>query len=176
MNKPKLEDIDPSPSVENPDIEAKGVLRRREIHIASARWLAKWSLPMQIGFAAIGFFIVLLPTLSTSWREIIELVPLTAWIFHEFSTLGPASIYLLAVIMVPFFILNIMVKSYPGGWNPTQEWGFPSPKHVIEKNIYPRTSKEEFVYWVSHLLGIIGTAIWLYLPFGVLAFLIRNNS
>lgn len=77
------------------------------------------------------------------------------------------------VIMVPFIILNVMVKDYPGGWDPTKEWGFPSPKEIVEKSLYPERGREVFVFWVGIVFGVIGTATMLYFPFGLMAFFFR---
>lgn len=149
------------------------VLLRRPMHIASARWLAKWSYPLQFTFAVISFVVVLLPLLSTHWKEIIEEIPFLAWIFNDFSRFGPISLFLLFIIVMPFLILNCMVKHYPGDWDPTKQGGFPNPKQVVEMSLYPNTLKEEFVYWTSQFLGTVGTSLWMYLPFGVLAYCIR---
>lgn len=151
-------------------------LNRKGIHVVFARLLAKWSYRLQAIFASIGFFIVLLPTLSEPWRVAIKTFPFAAWIFNEFSTLGAGALLLVAIIMVPFFILNFMIKSYPGGWDPTKEGGFPGPKQIIEKELYPCNKREEFVFWVGIFLGFIGTTVWLYLPFGVLSCFIRMGD
>ncbi|WP_459724375.1 hypothetical protein [Sideroxyarcus sp. TK5] len=150
--------------------------RRRARQMAAAQWLAKWTYRLQALFASIGFFLVLLPVLNNQWREVIEAFALTAWIFRVFSTLTGGALILLGILMLLFLILNFMVKDYPGGWNPTKEWGFPSPKQVVERELYPRNRKEEFVFWIDIIFGIVGTTFWLYLPFGVLAYFIRIGA
>ena len=149
---------------------------RRARQMAAARWLAKWSYRLQALFASIGFFLVLLPALNNPWREIIEAFSLTEWVFRAFSTLSGGAIIWLGILMLLHLILNFMVKDYPGGWNPTKEWGFPSPQQVVEKELYPRNRKEEFVFWIGIILGTVGTTFWLYLPFGVLAYFIRIGA
>jgi len=149
---------------------------RKARQMVAAIWLAKWSYRLQALFASIGFFLVLLPTLNNPWRVIIEAFSLTAWIFRAFSTLSGVALILLALLMVLFLILNFMVKDYPGGWNPTKEWGFPSPRQVVEKELYPRNRKEEFVFWIDIFFGVVATTVWLYLPFGVLAYFIRKGG
>lgn len=148
---------------------------RRARQMAAARWLAKWSYRLQALFASIGFFVVLLPVLNKSWRGIIETYSPTAWIFHEFSALGGWALLLLGVLLGAHLILNFMAKDYPGGWNPTKEWGFPSPAQIVEKRLYPQNRREEFVFWVGIFIGTVGTTFWLYLPFGVLAYFIRTE-
>jgi hypothetical protein len=149
---------------------------RRAMQVAAAKWLAKWSYRLQGIFALLGFFIVLLPVFNKSWRGIIESCSLTAWIFHEFSTLKGFALLWLGFLLLLFFILNFNHKNLPGGWDITKEGGFPNPQQVFELGLYPRNSKEEFVFWIDFVLGTIGTTIVLYLPFGVMAYLMRIGN
>lgn len=82
------------------------VLQRRKYHAAAAKWLAKWFYPLQGVFAAIGFFVVLLPMFSTSWRTVIENTAIASRIFHDFSTLSGWAMVLLAILVIPFLILR----------------------------------------------------------------------
>lgn len=148
------------------------VLARRKHHEAAAKWLAKWSSPLQATFALIGFVVVLLPTFSKSWRGIIENTPIAARVFHDFSTLSGWAMVLFLFLIMLFFVLNWRVKDYPGGWHPTKQWGFPSPKQTVEMELYPRVLREEFIYWVGFALATCGTTIWM-ISFGVIAFFIR---
>lgn len=159
----------------NPQLPV-GTLQRRKYHITAAQWLAKWSYRLQIMFALIGFFVVLLPALNKSWRKIVEAFPPTEWIFHDFSTLSGWALLLFGGLMAGYLFLNFRVKDYPGGWNPTKEGRFPYPEETFEKELYPRNKKEEFVFWVNIFVGTVGTTFWLYLPFGVLAFFIRLKT
>ena len=166
-------------SSENQEKEgAKGqahdnVLRRRKYHIAYAKWLARWSYPLQGLFAAIGFFIVLLPALSNSWRTQVEAFFISGWIYHEFSTFGATSLTLLICITAPLIFQSWALKNYPGGWDPREKGAFPNPKQVVKLGLYPRTAKEEIVFWIEQIHGTIGTSLWLYLPFAGLAYAIR---
>lgn len=148
------------------------VLTRSKYHEAAAKWLAKWSYPLQVAFALIGFVIVLLPMFSKNWLAVIENTPVAGRIFHDFSTLSGWAMVLLFVLMVLWGILNWLVKNYPGGWHPTKQWGFPNPKQVVELELYPRLKREEFVFWVDIIFGATGTTLWM-IFFGVLAFFIR---
>ncbi len=148
------------------------VLGRRRYHEAAAKWLAKWSYPLQATFAVIGFVVVLLPMFSKNWRAVIEATPIAGRVFHDFSTLSGWAMLLFAVLMVLWGILNWRVNDYPGGWHPTKQWGFPNPKQVAEMELYPRTHGEEFVFWVDIAFGTFGTTIWMIFC-GVFAFFIR---
>lgn len=147
--------------------------KRRAKQIAAAKWLTKYMYPMQLYSALIGFFIVLLPLFSRPWRGIVEAFPLTAWIFRDFSGLKGWAMVLFGLLMLGHMILNWKVKDYPGGWNPTKEWGFPTPQQVVEKELYPRNEKEVFVFWVDVVYRtMLNATIWL-LIFGIVAFFIK---
>ncbi len=148
------------------------VLARRKYHEAAAKWLAKWSYPLQAVFAMIGFVVVLLPMFSKNWRAVIENTPVAERFFHDFSTLSGWAMVLFLFLMALFLILNWRVNDYPGGWHPTKQWGFPNPRQVLEMELYPRLKKEEFVYWVDVVFGAAGTTIWMIFS-GVFAFFIR---
>lgn len=153
-----------------------GIQSRRKYHLAAAQWLARWMNPLLALCASIGFFIVLLPVIAKPWRKIIEGFSPTAWIFHEFSALSGVALIPFLVSITMHLILNARVKDFPGGWNPTREWGFPTPRQVVEKKLYPRNSREEFVFWVYIIGGTFGTTALLYLPFAILAFLMRVKT
>ncbi|WP_157381306.1 hypothetical protein [Tepidiphilus margaritifer] len=70
----------------------EAVLARRKYHEAVALWLAKWLVPLQAFFASIGFFMILLPVLSKTWRNIVESVPILAYVFHAYSTFSGLAI------------------------------------------------------------------------------------
>lgn len=148
------------------------VLRRRGHHETAAKWLAKWSYPLQALFAVIGFVVVLLPMLSKKWHAIIESTPVASRIFHDFSTLSGWAMVLFIALMAMLIFLDLRVNDFPGGWHPTKQWGYPSPKQVVEMTLYPRNKREEFVFWVAIVFGTAGTTIWMIFS-GVLAFFIR---
>ncbi len=148
-----------------------GVLRRRKHQEAAARWLAKWSYPLQAFFAATGLIVVLLPMLLKSWRSTIEDTPIAAHIFRDFSTFSGLAIVLLATLMLIFMILNWTVDNYPGNRNPTKQFGFPTPSQIVEMALYPQTKREKFVFWCDILFGILMTTWW-GLAFSLIAFFI----
>jgi len=152
-----------------------GVLRRRKYQEAAAKWLAKWSYPLQAIFAATGFSVVLLPMFSKNWRSAIESTPVAAQIFREFSNLSGWPIVLLFVLLALLSFMNLNVNDYPGGWHPTRQWGFPSPKQTVALELYPTTRAEERVFWVNFVLGTIGTSFWL-LGFGACAFFLKPGG
>lgn len=153
----------------------QAVLARRQYHEAAAKWLARRSFLLQATFALVGFVIVLLPMFSKNWRAVIENTPVAGRIFNDFSNLSGWAMVLLFVLMVLWGIMNWRVKDYPGGWHPTKQYGFPSPKQVVELELYPRLKREEFIFWVDIVFGAIGTTIWMIFC-GVLAFFIKIGS
>lgn len=91
------------------------VLARRRFHEAAVRWLAKLLVPLQVFFAVIGFFVVLLPVLSKPWRFLIENSPVLSQIFHDYSTMRGWAMGNLFVIVANFLILNPFIKYMSGG-------------------------------------------------------------
>lgn len=156
-----------------PDVpEDPSVMSRRRYHEAAAKWLAKWSYPLQAFFATAGFVVVLLPMFSKSWRAVVESAPIAGGMFNDFSTLSGWAMLLFLSLMTMFLILNWKVNDYPGGWHPTKQRGFPNPRQVVEMELYPRTHREEFVFWIGIVFGAVGTTIWTIFC-GVFAFFIN---
>lgn len=144
------------------------VLARRGFHEAVAKWLARWSYPLQAVFALIGFVVVLLPTLSNNWRTVIENTPIAGRIFQDFSSLGGLAMLLFFFLLGLFLIWNGLQSRLPAGRN-----SFLTNRDIVEMELYPRNKKEEFIYWVDFVFAVTGTTLWLFLPFGVLAYFIR---
>jgi hypothetical protein len=74
--------------------------------------------------------------------------------------------------MAMHLILNWRVNDYPGGWHPTKQMVFPSPRLIVELELYPRTRKEEQIFWIGMVFGSLGTTIWMIFC-GVFAFFIK---
>jgi len=126
--------------------------------------------------AMIGFFVVLLPTLSSTWREIVVSFPPTRWIYDEFSLFGPFSLAVLLVFIIATIALNGLYRHFPGGWDAKKEWGFPTAKVIRDRALYPTRFLEEVVFWLAAFIGLFGLFLWLYLPFGLMAFFIRTGG
>jgi hypothetical protein len=167
LSKERLRKIHGSPEPTGPADEE--VLARRRYHEAAALWLAKSSVPLQVFFASIGFFVILLPVLSKTWRNIIEGLPILAHIFHSYSTLS-------GMAMANLYIGMLMAVTKP-------YWGKHSPSgHVvlyktsIAPLLLPRTRKEEISFWIEAIALTLFPSVWLFLPFGVLAYFINIRS
>jgi len=155
---------------------ASSVLRRRKYHIAITEWEAKWMYRQQAIGALIGFFIVLLPTLSKAWREIVVSFPPTRWIYDEFSSFGPFSLTVLLVFVFATIGLNGLYRHFPGGWDAKKEWGFPTARVIRDRGLYPTRPLEEAVFGLAVFVGLFGLFFWLYFPFGLIAFFIRTGG
>lgn len=126
---------------------------------------------MQVTFALVGFVIVLLPTLSKNWRAVIEKTPVAAQVYQDFSSLSGLAMLLLYFLMGLFLVWNGLKNKLPAGQTPLL-----SKKDIVEMELYPRNKSEEFAYWLDFVLSVTGTTLWLFLPFGVLAFFIRMGG
>ncbi|WP_200384610.1 hypothetical protein [Rhodocyclus tenuis] len=147
------------------------VIARRKFHEAAAKWLARWSYPLQGLFASIGLVVVLLPTMSKSWRSVVEMMPIAGRIFQDFSSLS-GSAMLLFYFLSGLFVIQTRVQSK----NPAGQASFLTYRDVVEMELYPKNKGEELAYWVDFSLAVTGTTLWLYLPFGILAFAIRMGG
>ncbi len=158
--------------VPEPTGEADPVLvARLKYHVAAARWCEKYLSYFDSFFAYIGFFIILLPIFLKSWRSFIQHTPILSTIFHDYSTQSGWAIINIFVLIFIFFIKNSLTKSIPGGLMRIRTY-----RDVREMELYPRTKKEEVAYWVSIIFSTAGSSLWLFFPFGLLAYLILIRS
>jgi len=150
------------------------VVRRRGWHVAVARWMARWQLSLQVAFASMGLFLVFMPQLLPFWRDAVLRHDMTAWLHTEFASMGPWAMgWLLFLVFGPLLTLHFLAPYYTAGWNAHQQWGFPAPLQIVERQLYPRTPREEGLFWWAMCMDLLGTSLWLYLPFGVLAWTIQ---
>lgn len=145
------------------------VLARRKYHEAAAIWLAKGLVPLQAFFASLGFFAILLPMLLKPWRNIVEGLPILAHIFHDYSTFSG-----LAMANLYIGMLTAVIKLYWGKRSPSGD--VISYKDGIAPLHLPRTRKEEISFWIEAIALIFVTSVWLFLPFGVLAYFINIGN
>lgn len=146
----------------------QAVLARRAYHQAAIKWLARWSTSLQTSFALIGLFFVLLPTIINDWRTIVEKTPIAAKVFRDFSSLRGSAIVLFFFLMSIFLIWNALKKNLPARRIP-----FLTYRDILEMELYPQNRKEELTFWVDFILATTGTTLWLFMPFGVIAYFIK---
>jgi len=147
----------------------QSVFARKKYHEAAAKWLAKWLLPLQAFFALLGFFVVLLPVFSKPWRGIVEIFPIFAQIFHDYSTFSGLAMANLYIGMLTAFTKLFWAKYSPSG-------DVIPYKDGIAPLLCPRTRREEVSFWIETVALILVTSVWLFLPFGVIAYFIRIGS
>ena len=71
---------------------------------------------------------------------------------------------------------SALARHSPGGWDVARQWGFPSPAQVVDRGLYPERPKERVFFWLNLTFGLLGSTLWLYLPFGVLAYSLRAGG
>ena len=164
------------PVTTTPAVES--VLRRRKYHIAAAQWLARWAARLAWISAFAALFLLLFPVLSKSWRTAVEAFPVTAWFFHDFSTLGPTARALLGILGGSFLYQALNLKHFRGGGlDVAKEGGIPGVTFMSERGLYPNTRKEESIYWVSFLLELLCYTVGvLYVPLGFMAYFLRMGG
>lgn len=145
------------------------VLARRRFHETAAKWCAKGLMPLQVFFAFIGFSVVLLPILWNPWRSAVESTPLLAQIFFDYSTFSG-----LALLNLYAGLLTAVTKPYWAKHSPSGP--IPSYKNDIAPVACPITKEEEVSFWIEIVALILVTTVWLFLPFGVIAYFIRIGN
>jgi len=155
-----------------PDEESQSVKARRIYHVTITQWEAKWLPWLQAAGALVGFVIVLLPAMSKGWLVAIEEIGFLRFIFEQFSSFGNLVIVILTLYAITNAIGSLMWKhSYPG-WNARKEGGMPNAKQILERKLYPATRKQEFIFFVYVVQGLL-IPFFVAMLFGVLAFFIR---
>lgn len=169
MDKERLRKFHGIPeSTSQPDLK---VLNRRRFHEIGAKWAAKWSGRLGVFFSLIGFFIILLPTLSMTVKNIIIKIPLLATIFHDYSTLSGLFFFNFLMLGFSALVKGILGKHNPGGHFPL---GF-TYKEALILELYPMTIKEEFAFWSAIFFEAVVSTVWLFFPFGVIAFIVKSG-
>lgn len=146
----------------------QAVLARRVYHQAAIKWLTRWSASLQTSFALIGLFFVLLPTIINDWRAIVEKTPIAAQVFRDFSSLSGSAITLFFFLTSTFLVCNALKNNLPARRIP-----FLTYRDVLEMELYPQNRKEELAFWIDFILATTGTTLWLFMPFGVIAYFIQ---
>ncbi len=160
------------PAILRDKAASPSVLRRRKFHIAINEWEAKTAPWLQTAGALIGFVFVLLPVMSKGWRAVIQDIGPTRWFFEEFSRLGPIAMAIFFMVMTNTVILNALARHFPGDWNAKKEWGFPTSKQILDRQLFPTTFREEIAFMSWVLSGFCVPFIYI-MGFGVFSFFMR---
>lgn len=152
---------------ESPKEGDPSVLARQQLHQATAKWRAKWLISLHGCFGVLGFAIVLLPAISKNWRSIVENTPVFSHIFYSYSSFSGLSMSNLFLLIVLFFAKNSFRQNSAAALNSPQ-----TNHESVRLELYPKTKREEATYWIEFLDSIASVTLWLFLPFGTLAYFI----
>lgn len=115
----------------------------------------------------LGLFLVLLPVLLPFWHEVVQRWGFTAWVFEEFSRMGPVALGWLLFLFVGLYgALRALARHSPGGWDVARQWGFPSPAQVVDRGFVPRAAEGAGVFlaqpdvWPVGQHPLVVPAIW----------------
>ncbi len=148
------------------------VLARRKTHIELAKWCIKWRPTVLLLSCIFGVVFIVLPAISASWRSVIEKIPPLAVIFYSYASLKGALFWVhFLLIMGMSTLLNFFDKYKPGGI-----WVHITLSEIVEMELYPRTKKEEFAYWLVFLYGVVGGTLVLMFPCGLFAYFVFPAS
>lgn len=153
--------------------EDSSVIRRRKYHVYAAIWLARWMYYLQLLFLIIGAVFLLFPALGLDWYPFLLGIKASYVFTKNFNLLSFFFFFLFIVTTTFYIVIGFNVKNYPGGWDPTKQFGYPSPKQVVELELYPNTKKEEFVFWMDFIFGVL-ISTWPLLAVSLLSFLIMR--
>lgn len=156
----------------NPGETSLSVIARRRYHVGITKWEARWLPWLQATGAILGLAVVLMPSISKGWLAAIERVSLFRFIYEQFSSLGWLVATTLILYAITHAITAFMWKhSYPG-WDARKEWGLPNAKQILDRDLFPSTRKQEFVFLVYAFQAFLSPFLVMIL-FGVVAYFIR---
>lgn len=149
-------------------IEDPVVISRRIYHKFFARWCAKWCNSIIIIFSYIGFFLLILPMFWKDLRIFIENTWIIRKFFYDFSTFTGTSLIALYFLIGLFILKNLLqLNSFT---SPSTSLTY---KNIVEMELYPVTKKQELIYFVDIIYGIIAAPMFVLFLFSLFAFLIR---
>lgn len=149
------------------------VLARRKYHVSIAKWLAKWLPWMQVLSATIGIIFIFLPAVWLEWRTMLMGVPAIYNFSVDLYLLKVTYLKLLFIMLIPTIISNLKAKTFPGGWDPSKQFGFPSVKQISDLDLYPNKKEEELVYW-AHICACLFSPLWYLLACGLIGFFYKG--
>lgn len=157
--------ISPHDSSEGNMPSGTNVIKRKKYYRAIAKWLEKWLIVLQATFATLGFFVIFLPTISSAWRSVIEKSILFDKMFYDYSTFSG-----LAMINLYMGMFVALAKPYWSKHTPSGD--LIKTKKGTSSFRYPRTKREEISFLADSIALILVTSVWLFLPFGMVAYFI----
>lgn len=151
------------------------VSARKEFHISLAKIASKaYPYNTAIGLL-ISLFLVLLPSISPYWADLVSRNSITRFIFTELTMFG----YFSTIIMLLLLAFTVLSSLYGGklsdSWNIEKELSLPTARKIYEKSIYPKTIAGEICFYSIIGISFLSFFVWIYLPFGWVALLIKIN-
>lgn len=156
-------------STTEPAKENQKVLGRRKYHEAAAVWCGRSLVPLQVFFALIGLFVILLPAIIKDYGAFVVEIPWLSRVFYDYSTFSGLALINLFLGMLTAITKPYWSKSRPSGNIPVFK-GRPAPVAC------PVTYREEFSFWMEIFSLVLVATFWLYIPFGVIAYFLRMGG
>jgi hypothetical protein len=145
------------------------VISRKDKHEKMAVWMAKWMPHLTAISIFTSIFFILLPAIIKKWALIVNESFILGYIFNSYSTFsGIAKVNICIIVLFIFFKNFANVKKIKQINIPYED--------VVAMQLYPNTKKEEFFYYLNLFFEFIGVTVYLFFPFGVLAYFIRIGS
>lgn len=122
-------------------------------------FVLRWRLPWTIFITAIGFVLVLMPSLYLSWRSIISRNEIVFSFFEFFSGFKEPLAIALAILTIPMMFAAFFGKyAYPG-WD-LKKNGRPDLKRVLADELYPITSRGGLAYFSFLVIDLFASLIF----------------
>jgi hypothetical protein len=142
------------------------VLARRPLHRAAARACAVVLPRLHAAFAFAGALLVLLPALLEPARAALAHWPALARLCEGYAALGtPARVHL------ALLALTWLARLAAAPMLPVGAAAAPGFDVIVARELYPRTRSEELAWWIDVVHAVVSTSLWLFMPFGTLAFI-----
>lgn len=142
------------------------VLARRPRHRAAARACTVALPRLHAAFAFAGALLVLLPALLEPARAALAHWPALARLCEGYAALGtPARVHL------SLLALTWLARLAAAPMLPAGAAAAPGFDVIVARELYPRTRGEEVAWWIDVVHAVVSTSLWLFMPFGTLAFI-----
>lgn len=148
------------------DIDTR-VVERRDLHISGLKLAQKLSSRLRLFSLIVGIVFVLAPGILPGWRHVISTNWLTDTFYSQMTAIGPLARYMIFGLTL-LFLLRASVDKYV----PCSTSLGKTHSDILEMELFPRTRKEEFAYWIDLVFNVVASVSFI-LPFAAFVFIIN---
>jgi len=138
-------------------------------YVRMANFAAKTENPMMIIGLLAGFFLCILPTIHSGFRQLLHEWPFFYAIFEASVWFKPIFIYPLLSFILLIALLAQLSKGFPGGWREAELAKIPTAKQVVDEALFPSSKKESIIFLYWFFMGFLKPYFW-FSVFAVLSY------